>query len=225
MSAARRRLAQLGFCGGICTGFESWSELATCTMCVSRCDEVSRRLGRSMTVSRSSISLARQLQAIVVCALVLAACPEQGRAETVYSGLTVGELAAFAMREGWNAQVHRDGPSVVRIDNATRSIRIEMFDCDRRKRCKSGLIQDQTYYALKPDRYGFWHWNLERRGATGFGPSYVTLQRYLHFNGVTDSYLRDVIGDIWPKAARSFWEQVEQRYEAERKGARTGETK
>lgn len=75
----------------------------------------------------------------------------------------------------------------------------------------------------KPDHDRFWHWNLKRRGATGFGLWYVTLQRYLHFNGVMDRYLKDVIGDIWPTAARSFWEHVKQRYDAEHKGTETQE--
>ncbi len=91
-----------------------------------------------------------------------------------------------------------------------------MSGCDQDMRCTTGIIQHMTYYALRPDSYGFWHWNLERRGATGFGPSYVTLQRYLHFNGVTDRYLRDIIGTIWPAAASSFWDEVNRRYEAER---------
>jgi hypothetical protein len=92
-----------------------------------------------------------------------------------------------------------------------------MFDCDPAKRCMSGVVRDLTYHFVEPDRHGFWHWNLKTLGATGFGPSYVTLQRYLHFNGVTDQYLRDVIGRIWPKAAQSFWEEVRRRSKAEQK--------
>ncbi|MEZ5827129.1 MAG: hypothetical protein R3D30_14335 [Hyphomicrobiales bacterium] len=54
-----------------------------------------------------------------------------------------------------------------------------------------------------------WHWNLEGRGATGFGPNYVTLQRYIRFRGVTDQYLKDVI-DAFVAASPSFWELVEE---------------
>ena len=60
-----------------------------------------------------------------------------------------------------------------------------------------------------PRQGGFWHWNLDARGATGFGPGYVTLQRYLHFSGITDRCLRDVIGTVGPRAAEAFWSEVE----------------
>lgn len=152
----------------------------------------------------------------MLCATVLFTTPA-GAADNIYSGMTANELAAFAQGEGWQAQINRLANPVVTIRRDGRPIRIEMFDCDENNRCKAGVIRDLTYYFVKPDSYGFWHWNLALQGATGFGPSYVTLQRYLHFNGVTDQYLRDVVGQIWPRAAQSFWREVEKRYEAERR--------
>jgi hypothetical protein len=150
-------------------------------------------------------------------ALILLQTPAM--AEKIYAGITPDELAGFARGEGWKVSVESRAPPVVVIeleDKPIRPVRIEMSGCDQDMRCTTGIIQHMTYYALRPGPYGFWHWNLERRGATGFGPSYVTLQRYLHFNGVTDRYLRDIIGTIWPAAASSFWDEVSRRYEAER---------
>ncbi|KAB2941751.1 MAG: hypothetical protein K8F92_11590 [Hyphomicrobium sp.] len=160
-------------------------------------------------------------RALVVLALALSFLQTPAWAEKIYAGITPDELVDFARREGWKAGVESPAAPVVVIDlegepTTRRPIRIELSECDQHKRCMTGLLRDMTYYSLKPEAYGFWHWNLERRGATGFGPSYITLQRYLHFNGVTDRYLRDVIGTIWPKAASSFWDEVERRSEAER---------
>lgn len=159
----------------------------------------------------------RSAHLLALAMLFITVLPGHAKVETVYSGMTADELVAFARNEGWEAERSSALSQDVTIRASGQSIRIEMFDCDERKRCMSGILRDLTYYFLEPDRYGFWHWNLERRGATGFGPSYVTLQRYLHFNGVTDRYLRDVIGKIWPAAAQSFWEEVERRYNAERR--------
>lgn len=152
-------------------------------------------------------------------ALILTVSPLMpARAETIYAGITPDELVDFARREGWKARLDSPAAPIVVIDleGATKPIRIELSDCDEHRRCRTGIIQNMTYYMLKPNAYGFWHWNLEKHGATGFGPAYITLQRYLHFNGVTDRYLRDVIGEIWPKAASSFWNEVSRRYDAER---------
>jgi hypothetical protein len=69
-----------------------------------------------------------------------------------------------------------------------------------------------TYYFLKGPKAGcLWHWNLESKGATGFGPSYVTLQRYMQFRGITDQYLHDVF-DTWLEASPSFWKLVRECY-------------
>ncbi len=53
------------------------------------------------------------------------------------------------------------------------------------------------------------NWNLRAKGATGFGPNYVILQRYLGFRVVTDQYLRGVIG-AFVSASTSFWKLVKE---------------
>jgi hypothetical protein len=163
------------------------------------------------------LKIAWLVPSVVLCTVALLNCRELGATETVYSGMTTNGLAEFARNQGWDAKVEPGEFPVVTIQVEGQSVRVELSDCDQQKRCMSGLIRDLTYFALKPDRHGFWHWNLKKLGATGFGPSYITLQRYLHFNGVTDRYLRDIIGGIWPAAARSFWDEVKQRYDAERR--------
>ena len=167
-----------------------------------------------MSGSRPCAMTARLVATTVLCVAAFAG-PAAARADTVHAGLTPGELADFSRNEGWSAQVDAGASAVVTIQVKGQSARVEMFDCDQQRRCMSGVIRDLTYYNLDPDHYGFWHWNLGNPGATGFGPSYITLQRYIHFNGVTDRYLRDILGTIWPGAARSFWDQVKQRYDAE----------
>jgi hypothetical protein len=157
----------------------------------------------------------RRAPALALSAAMLLAVPAAAEDEQVYDGMTAEELADFAAGEGWEADI-RLGGGVVEMRTDGRPVHIELLDCDADGRCKSGVIRDVTYYFLEPSHSGFWHWNLENRGATGYGPSYVTLQRYLHFVGVTDRYLRDVIGTVWPRAAEAFWAEVEGRAAAER---------
>lgn len=131
----------------------------------------------------------------------------------VYDGITAEELAAFAERQGWTADTRSAG--AVEIDLGDARAFVELHTCDEAGRCRSGVIRTISYHFVEPTRHGFWHWNLENHGATGYGPSYVTLERYLHFAGVTDLYLREVIGEVWPKASREFWGMVEELRESE----------
>lgn len=57
---------------------------------------------------------------------------------------------------------------------------------------------------------------LESKGATGYGPDYVTLQRYFQLRGTTDQSLRDVFDD-WLQAAPGFWELVRSCHEGQSK--------
>lgn len=148
--------------------------------------------------------------ACLIAAAALAVSATAATAQQVYQGMTADELTAFAERQGWSAEKMAGG-AVLDIRVGESSAVIELFDCDEGLRCRAGVIRTISYHFLTPDRYGFWHWNLENHGATGHGPSYVTLERYLHFVGVTDDYLRDVIGRIWPEASQSFWATVEER--------------
>jgi hypothetical protein len=80
---------------------------------------------------------------------------------------------------------------------------------------RSGLIRETTYFFISEAGCSLWHWNMESRGATGYGPDYVTLERYLQFAGVTDRYLRDSF-EAWLVAAPSFWQLVAECADAER---------
>lgn len=144
---------------------------------------------------------------------LLLACAGTGLgAERVYDGMTERELADFAERQGWRTEVSQR--SVV-IHAGEARIDVNLLECGEKGPCKSGILRDTSYYFIKEPRAAcsFWHWNLETRGATGFGPDYVTLQRYVQFRGVTDRYLRDVM-DAWLGAAPSFWALVKTCYEA-----------
>ncbi|HEX9770098.1 MAG TPA: hypothetical protein VGA50_13075 [Kiloniellales bacterium] len=151
--------------------------------------------------------------AMLASALLLGGSAAGVAAESpeVHDGLTADELAAFAGRQGWRAEISGGGRHVTIYagDKETR-LPIVMLDCDSEGKCRAGLIQEITYYFLGSDWFcTLWHWNLEARGATGFGPGYVTLQRYLQFRGVTDQYLLDVV-DAWLNAAPPFWAMVEE---------------
>ena len=148
-------------------------------------------------------------RAAVSIALMLAPSVAVSAEPRIYDGITAEELVAFAEREGWSGEA-RVGWSAVELTVEGARALIELFDCDDAGRCRAGIIRTTTYH-FDRSRFGFWHWNLETHGATGYGPDYVTLQRYLHFAGITDQYLREVIGEIWPRASRDFWTMVQER--------------
>lgn len=130
-------------------------------------------------------------------------------APQVHDGMTKHQLAEFAERQGWQPETAGAG-NFVTIRAGDESVHIVMLDCDAGGLCRSGLIRHQSYYFLRSPggACNFWHWNYDVKGATGFGPDYVTLQRYLHFRGVTDQYLKEVI-DAFVAASPSFWKLVE----------------
>ncbi len=137
--------------------------------------------------------------------------------DVIHDGMTAAELAAFGRRQGWSVdETVSSGSTVVfRIDNTLAHI--QLYDCDGERRCGSGVIRDISYHFLRPTPHGFWHWNLGVNGATGFGPGYVTLQRFISLKGVTNTYLREVIGVVWVKASKSFWKEVDRMKRAEEK--------
>jgi hypothetical protein len=157
--------------------------------------------------------LRRRLAAAVVFGVVLAGSNAAAAAEAppIHDGLTADQLAAFAVRQGLRAEVGGSGRYVtIYAGDPETLVPIVMTDCDPDGACRGGLIQNISCYFVQPDgACSFWHWNLEAHGATGFGPDYVTLQRYLQFRGVTDQYLPDAI-DSWLSAAPSFWALVEE---------------
>ncbi len=160
-----------------------------------------------MNLTPQRTKVAAGMIAAVLALLGIGTAP--AAAETVHDGMTAAELAAFGERAGWKAKVDTATGTIVTFRPDGRAVRVEMFDCDETKRCRSGVIRQISYQWVVPRQGGFWHWNLSTQGATGFGPGYVTLQRYLRFSGVTDRYLHDVIGSIWPRAAKAFWLEVE----------------
>ena len=172
------------------------------------CKAISAQCGRA---GDHMYMLARRAAATI--ALILAPSFAASAEPHVYDGITARELVAFAEREGWSGDA-RLGWSVELTVEGTR-IFIELSDCDDTGRCRAGIIRTASYH-FDRTRFGFWHWNLETHGATGYGPGYVTLQRYLHFAGITDQYLREVIGEIWPRASRDFWTMVEERHASAR---------
>jgi len=153
--------------------------------------------------------LLRYLSVFGLCLPFSGAVPAAADDAHIYNGITLDEFVAFAEGEGWEVRVESEQMAAVSVRLENASAYILMFDCDEARRCRSGVIQEISYYFVEPTQ-SFWHWNLGNHGATGYGPNYVTLQRYLHFSGVTDRYLREVIGGIWPEASQAFWTMVEE---------------
>lgn len=149
---------------------------------------------------------------LVFPALLMSAGGAQAETPRIYDGITQGELIAFAKGQGWEAEPW-SGARAVRLrihPNAAEtsaSAILYMTHCDAADRCRAGLLRSMSYYFIK-QRDFFWHWNQTHLGATGFSENYVTLQRYLHFRGVTDTYLKEVIGEMWAGASARFWADV-----------------
>lgn len=93
---------------------------------------------------------------------------------------------------------------------------ITLLKCDANGLCRSGVIRHMTYHSIDSRECNLWRWNLESKGATGYGPDYVTLQQYLQLRGTTDQSLRDVFDD-WLQAAPGFWELVRSCHEGQSK--------
>jgi hypothetical protein len=142
-----------------------------------------------------------------------AAGAAQAEAPKIYDGMTQAELVAFAKRQGWEAEPwagHRDVLLRVKAAGVAAGgpVIVHLTHCDTAGRCRSGLLRSMSYHFIE-NRDFLTHWNLANLGATGFSERYVTLQRYLHFRGVTDTYLQEVIGEMWAGAAARFWADVE----------------
>jgi hypothetical protein len=93
----------------------------------------------------------------------------------IYDGVTKEQLSQFAERQGWKAELDQ-GPSLT-IRAGDQRVYILVLHCGERGACKSGLIRDMSYHFIKSPEgaCSFWHWNIEAKGATCFGPSCVTL--------------------------------------------------
>jgi hypothetical protein len=155
------------------------------------------------------------LTALIAAASLCLVSPAVAQAPKVYNGITADELMALAAKEGWRAM--RSSATSLSFELDRQHASITLLNCDKAGRCVSGVMRNISYHFIGRGDRNLWHWNLRTEGATGFGPVYVTLQRYLHFRGVTDQYLRDVIGQIWPNAAKSFWDEVNRISESTRR--------
>ena len=176
--------------------------------------------------SQKVIASARSAAALLIfCVLTTHSSNAEARAETVHRGMTPQELIEFAQREGWLATRAKLGRPAVTIQITGKAqATVLLLECDGTGRCMSGVIRRMSYHFLRTNaghRY-LWHWNQKNHGATGFGPNYITLQRHLQFNGVTNTYLREVIGRIWPKASKAFWSEIDHRWKAEKQRRSSG---
>jgi hypothetical protein len=137
-------------------------------------------------------------------AAALPASPAAADPAKIYMGVTPVELADFLAGAGWTA----DRP--VALQHRWLQMRhpvggalsIVLLDCDRENRCAAGFLQSVTYMTVA--RQYAWHWNHHNQGAVAFGASYYSLKRPLHFRGVTETYLREVILELWPKVQKAF---------------------
>lgn len=132
----------------------------------------------------------------------------------IHMGITAPELAHLLARDGWTG----DRPAalerhslMLRHQNGGRWIFILLHDCDAGHRCRTGHIRATTYFTVSPQFA--WTWNEANKGAVAYGTSYLSLMRPLHFRGVTDLYLREVILEEWPRADAKLWTDAYEHYE------------
>jgi hypothetical protein len=146
----------------------------------------------------------KRLTALGVVAAFSLAPAAAADTSKIYMGITPVELAEFLGRAGWvpyrpvtpqdrSLQLSRPGGGLLSL---------VLLDCDAEHRCRAGFLQHASYMTVAPQHA--WHWNHENHGAVAFGQSYYSLKRPLHFRGVTETYLREVILEIWPKADGAF---------------------
>ncbi len=143
---------------------------------------------------------------------IAAAAPAQE--PRIHMGVTAPELADILARDGWTgeppAALERHS-LMLRHKDGGRWIFILLHDCDAAHRCRTGHIRTTTYFTVSP--YFAWYWNEENKGAVAYGTSYLSLMRPLHFRGVTDLYLREVILEEWPRADARLWTDAYKHYE------------
>lgn len=162
---------------------------------------------------------------ILFCAAALMPLQAEAQAPKVHMGITAPELAAILAADGWTADrpaapEHRS--LMLRHKNGGRWIFVLLHDCAAGDRCRAGHIRQTTYFTASPSFA--WYWNETNTGAVAYGTSYLSLMRPLHFRGVTDLYLREVILEEWPRAEAKFWNDAYKEFE-DRERARKPETK
>lgn len=159
------------------------------------------------------------------CAAVLMPFQAEAQAPKIHMGITAPELAAIMAAEDWTAEPPATAERhslMLRHKNGGRRIFVLLHDCDAGHRCRAGHIRQTTYFTASP--YFAWYWNEANKGAVAYGTSYLSLMRPLHFRGVTDLYLREVILAEWPRAESKFWSDAYKEFE-DRERARKPETK
>ena len=144
----------------------------------------------------------------VLAALVLAA-PAAAEATKVHMGVTPGELAAVLSRAGYQPEKPvtpaQRQLAFRRKTGGSASLRLTLLDCDAANRCATGYVEAVTYLMV-PDWHAR-HWNGAHHGAVSYNAMYHSLKRPLHFRGVTDVYLREVLTEVWPRAYEAYWRE------------------
>jgi len=150
----------------------------------------------------------KALTLMAAAATLTIAMGTSAEAANVYMGITPIELTQIMGRAGWAPEkpvTLAQREIVFRPKAGGRSIRLTLLKCDGANRCASGFAQALTYLMV-PN----WHarqWNRQHHGAVSFNAMYHTLKRPLHFRGVTEVYLREVLTEVWPRAYQAYWRE------------------
>lgn len=164
---------------------------------------------QAITLARLILHI-KNLAIPFACLLAFVPSASQGQSIKVYDGTTADELAEFAKNQNWVVQsVRRKEGSIrgVTLKIKSKTVVIYLRDCNVNGRCNAGLMEviGPPMFNVEAFMRGL---NSALHGATACCRGYITLRRHLHFRGVTDTYLREVIGTVWVEAVNKFWKTV-----------------
>ncbi len=133
--------------------------------------------------------------------------PAPALAGKVHMGLTPMELTDIVGKVGWTlvGKVKKTSRAVQFKGLDERLVTIYLEDCDKKNRCRAGALSTFSWVLTLPGHISAW--NAKNRGVVAWRTeTSLHLTRPLHFNGVSDAYLRELFGAVWPKAVAA-WER------------------
>jgi len=152
--------------------------------------------------------IAGRLIGAAVTATLLGTSAAQPAPVKIHNGMTGPEFAAFAARQGWTVRgaIARTAKTrALTVVVKKYALRVTLYDCNRAGRCPRAMLQLNAPFRFAgtdaTTSRRFTKWNKANRGATLYNiGGYEMARRFIHLRGVTDQYLREVIGEDWVRA-------------------------
>ena len=132
----------------------------------------------------------------------------------VHMGLTPAEFGAFVRRVGWKlSQPVKPGSRYFNIQMpAGRRVAVRFGVCDAANRCNVAMV---ATFVLPPGPRSnlAYNWNQTDRTSAKYGGNrlaaayrgfYMRLQQPLYLRGVTDLYLKEMLGVVWTRNRAAF---------------------